>query len=127
MLTTDIVFSELQKLKNARQFLIAYSGGLDSSVLLHLMQAIREQHPEVELRAVHVNHHLSANANDWEKHAVQICEHLKIPLRIHSINLDHSKKQSIEEQARQARLHYFAEILLENECLLTAHHLNDQA
>lgn len=48
-----------------RQLLVAFSGGLDSTVLLHQLVLLREQDPSLTLRAVHVHHGLSAHADDW--------------------------------------------------------------
>ena len=42
-------------------FVVAYSGGVDSTVLLHALWALH-----MPLHAVHVNHRLQPQANDWE-------------------------------------------------------------
>ncbi len=103
--------------------LIAYSGGLDSHVLLHALAHCNIKH---QLRAVHIHHGLSPNANAWAAHAENICNELHIPLTIHKLDLNIQKGDSIEARARDARYQYFAEILQQDEILCTAHHQDDQ-
>lgn len=105
-------------------FCIALSGGLDSIVLLHLFKAIQAK-LNLTLRAIHVHHGLSANADDWAKFCQQVCNRLQIPLEIAYVQIN--KQQGIEAGARQARYNAFAERLQPNDILTTAHHLDDQA
>ncbi|WP_320204645.1 ATP-binding protein, partial [Cronobacter sakazakii] len=60
--------SLLSALRGRRQLLVAYSGGLDSTVLLHQLVRLREAHPELRLRAIHVHHGISPNADRWAAH-----------------------------------------------------------
>lgn len=106
-----------------KSLLIAYSGGMDSHVLLHAVKNCGINHT---LRAVHINHGLSPNALQWQNHAQQVCKTLNIPLITHQLNLNIPKGESIEACARDARYAYFAEILQANETLCTAHHQDDQ-
>jgi len=53
---------------------VAFSGGLDSTVLLHQLRAWQQQHPESHLRALHVHHGLSPNADCWAAHCLRVCE-----------------------------------------------------
>jgi tRNA(Ile)-lysidine synthase len=114
---------KLIKLTANKKFLIAYSGGMDSHVLLHSMQ----QHPEFQLRAVHVHHGLSKNADQWVEHCRKICSDLNIEFIVKYISVKPSKKHSPEALARELRYQEFAQLLQKDECLLTAHHANDQA
>ncbi|EOQ55806.1 ATP-binding protein, partial [Escherichia coli] len=50
-----------RQLLTSRQILVAFSGGLDSTVLLHQLVQWRVENPDVTLRAIHVHHGLSAN------------------------------------------------------------------
>jgi tRNA(Ile)-lysidine synthase len=106
-----------------KSLLIAYSGGVDSHVLLHAFAHCGIKH---QLRAVHIHHGLSPNANNWVKHAEEICSQLHIPLTVHKLHLNIQKGESIEAIARDARYQYFAEILRPDEILCTAHHEDDQ-
>lgn len=114
---------------DAKKFLIAYSGGLDSHTLLHAMMKLRENNPEIELHAIHVNHGLSINADAWAKHCEVVCQLFKIPLQICKVDLSLAriKGESIEAAARTERYKVFAANIKKNQCLLTAHTQNDQA
>lgn len=109
-----------------KNYCIAYSGGLDSHVLLHAFANLRTV-MSFNLRAIYVNHGLSPNANTWAQHCANVCASLQIPFQEYLVNAKHAVGESPEEAAREARYTVFAEILAENEILLTAHHQNDQA
>lgn len=106
--------------------LVAYSGGMDSHVLLHALKQLQKNDPDIFLRAIHLNHGLNPKAAEWQQHAMQICADLDIPLQTHALNLVLKQGESIEARAREARYEYFAKILQEGEILCTAHHQDDQ-
>ncbi|MDF7761949.1 tRNA lysidine(34) synthetase TilS [Kosakonia cowanii] len=110
---------------DSRQFLVAFSGGLDSTVLLHQLRLWRGDHPDVQLRAIHVHHGLSPNADRWAAHCESLCESWRIPLLTVRVTLVDEGK-GIEAQARSARYQAFRDALLPGEVLLTAQHLDDQ-
>ncbi|HHQ4049565.1 TPA: tRNA lysidine(34) synthetase TilS [Citrobacter freundii] len=112
-------------LLNANQILVAFSGGLDSTVLLHQLVQWRTQHPEVSLRAIHVHHGLSAHADEWVTHCESICAQWQVPLVVERVQLQ-DDGSGIEAQARRARYQAFEQTLLSNEILMTAQHLDDQ-
>ncbi|MCX7120657.1 MAG: tRNA lysidine(34) synthetase TilS [Gammaproteobacteria bacterium] len=114
-------------LTDQRNFVIAYSGGLDSHVLLHTMFKLKKSHPEINVQAVHVNHQLNPLSNNWEKHCAEICDALNIPIKIEKINIDLKPGDSLEEQARNARYAILQQHIDKNSVLLTAHNANDQA
>lgn len=115
----------LARLPAHKGYWIAYSGGLDSHVLLHALVQVREQLGG-PLQAVHVHHGLSPNAEHWVEHCRAVCEALAVPLRIERVELDIDNGESLEAQAREARYRVFTELLGEGELLLTAHHQDDQ-
>ncbi|MFN1144080.1 tRNA lysidine(34) synthetase TilS [Serratia quinivorans] len=108
-----------------RHLLVAFSGGLDSSVLLHLLVGLRQQLPDLQLRAVHVHHGLSAFADQWVTHCQQQCVAWQLPLVVQRVQVD-SQQGGIEAAARAARYSAFASTLAADETLLTAQHLDDQ-
>ncbi|WP_342325629.1 tRNA lysidine(34) synthetase TilS [Kosakonia sp. BYX6] len=110
---------------SSRQFLVAFSGGLDSTVLLHKLMLWRAQQPDIQLRAIHVHHGLSPHADSWAAHCQRLCEHWQIPLSIVRVTLVDGG-EGIEAQARKARYQAFREALLPDEVLLTAQHQDDQ-
>ena len=110
------------------KFLIAYSGGMDSHVLLHSLYSLRQQNSKLQLRAVHVHHGLSANADSWVKHCREICVELQIEFIVKYVDVSSNKgKHSLEAIARKLRYQEFAKLLQKDECLVTAHHADDQA
>ena len=79
------------------------------------------------LRAVHIDHGLQAAAADFRAACVTLCEQLRIPLRIVAVEVAREAGVSIEAAARTARYAALRLELQPRECLLTAHHREDQA
>lgn len=109
----------------SRQFLVAFSGGLDSTVLLHQMMLWRAQLPAIQLRAIHVHHGLSPHADRWVEHCQSLCDRWHIPLVVAHVTLV-DEGEGTEAQARKARYQAFSRALNPGEVLLTAQHLDDQ-
>lgn len=126
MFNTEKLFHHIFKFTNKTKFLIAYSGGMDSHVLLHSIHDLRRQNPLLKIRAVHIHHGLNPNADYWVKHCSAICEQLNIELIVKTINVK-KNKHSLEALARELRYQEFIKIINTDECLLTAHHADDQA
>ncbi|MEN5016668.1 tRNA lysidine(34) synthetase TilS [Erwinia sp. Eh17-17] len=106
--------------------LLAYSGGLDSSVLLHQLVLLRRLRPELQLRAVHIHHGLSPLADSWAEHCQQQCAQWHVPLEVIRVKVE-ARHGGIEAAARTARYQAFAHRLLPGEALLTAQHQDDQS
>lgn len=106
------------------KYIIGYSGGLDSSCLLHMYAQKNANHP---LLAVHVNHDVSPNSEQWQKHCQQICENYGIAFKAIRVDLAEKSAQGFEAAAREARYKMFAQQMEPGDILLTAHHLDDQA
>jgi tRNA(Ile)-lysidine synthase len=104
------------------RYYVAYSGGVDSTVLLHLMSQLRDQHG-FDLVALHVSHNLQAESKAWAEHCGRVCELLKVPLRQTSLNLTSSD----EATARDARYQWFREQVEYRSVIMTAHHQQDRA
>ncbi|MEH6457226.1 MAG: tRNA lysidine(34) synthetase TilS [Cocleimonas sp.] len=113
------------KLSPSNKILVAYSGGLDSHVLLHLLSCIPRD--EFDLRAIYINHGLQSQAVDWGKHCQQVCQDLDVPFSSINVSIKPSKGESLEELARTARYQALYAALKQDEILMTAHHQNDQA
>lgn len=107
-------------------FLLCFSGGADSTALLYSFAALRAQIPTISLRAIHINHGLSAFADAWESHCQNICRLLDIPLIVHKAQVI-AEGEGIEAAARKARYSAIAEIRRQKEVVVTAQHRDDQA
>ncbi|MFJ5409210.1 tRNA lysidine(34) synthetase TilS [Pectobacterium punjabense] len=105
--------------------LLAYSGGLDSSVLLHLLVAVR-QRAGVTVRAAYVHHGLNPLADSWAEHCRQQCERWQVPFASLPVTVE-TQNGGIEAAARAARYQALQTHLQEGETLLTAQHLDDQS
>ncbi len=102
---------------------IGFSGGLDSTVLLH---ALTQLALPVQLRALHINHQISPNANAWQNQCGDFCAQHAVPFHAEKVRVENSGK-GIEDAARTIRYAVFEKNLAPNDVLFTAHHANDQA
>jgi tRNA(Ile)-lysidine synthase len=107
---------------------VAYSGGLDSSVLLHLMQAYAARQ-DIQLFAFHIHHGISPNADAWLAHCERECRHRSIMFEARYIELRGRGESGLEEAARISRYAALGELCRTHgvPLLLTAHHQDDQA
>lgn len=127
MLTSDKLLAVLRELADNPHFCIAYSGGMDSHVLLHAMAEYQKQNPSIQIRALHINHHLNSNANQWEDYCKKISQQLGIPFHVESLMITLNPGDSIEAVARKARYDILQDYVHDKENILTAHTQNDQA
>jgi tRNA(Ile)-lysidine synthase len=111
----------------ASGLVVALSGGADSASLLKAAAALGKDFRGLPLRAVHVDHGLQAAASRFRHACASLCEKLSVPLRVLSVVVNCQPGVSIEAAARDARYAALAAELQTNECLLTAHHRQDQA
>ena len=109
-----------------RRVLVALSGGLDSSVLLHAL-AVSERVRGNGLRALHVHHGLHPHADAWAAHCVETCAVLGLPLQVVRVTVARDSGDGPEAAARQARHAAFETALDKDEVLALAHHRDDQA
>jgi len=112
--------------REARALHVAFSGGLDSSVLLHALVQLAQQEPLPPLSAIHIAHGLQEAARDWPQCCLAFCRSLGIPLQVIRVRVD-TRASSLEQAARQARYSAFAAHLKPGELLLLAQHQDDQA
>jgi tRNA(Ile)-lysidine synthase len=106
--------------------LVGFSGGLDSSVLLHLLASDADAR-RAGLRALHVHHGLHADADRWAEHCQLTCDALGVPVEIVRVAVDRTSGLGLEGAARDARHRAFANALADDEILALAHHRDDQA
>ncbi len=108
---------------------VGYSGGLDSTVLLYLLKQFTIKQPDlnIELRALHVDHKLAIEANEWVEHCKNFCEQIKIPLETFHLEQLSKLTNCSEEKARDLRYQVFEQQVGKNHLLCLGHHANDQA
>lgn len=108
------------------RLLVAFSGGLDSTVLLHQLTRLRDTvAPALQIRAMHIHHGLSPHADHWAAHCQAVCEHWHVPCEVAYVQLP-TGGQGTEGEARSARYQALTQALLTDEVLLTAQHQDDQ-
>ena len=115
--------SKKPELSRGGTYWVALSGGLDSTVLLHQLHAQGLK----SLHAIHIHHGLQAKADRWAAHCRAYCKALKVPFTLEQIKVPARSPQGPESAARSARYAAFRKHLRHGDCLVTAHHRDDQA
>lgn len=108
----------------SQRIVAGFSGGLDSTVLLHLLYRLRTEQP-FSLSAFHFHHGISANADAWLAHCATICEQWQLPFSFAKGGVRPIPGASLEALARDARRTAFA--ALDADVIALAHHREDQA
>ena len=103
---------------------VAFSGGLDSTVLLHAANRLAPS-ADVGLSALHVHHGLSANADAWAESCASVCRAQDIPLTVIRVDVPHYSGEGMEAAARRVRHQAFDSHPAD--WILLAHHADDQA
>ena len=114
--------SFFEPFNSVARYIVAFSGGMDSTVLLHAMN--RQGLP---VHAVHVNHHMHRESEHWQQQCHAICSKWGIPITLAQASVEKYPQQSLEEVARQARYRLLSGQLGPKDALVTAHHQDDQA
>jgi tRNA(Ile)-lysidine synthase len=102
---------------------VGLSGGVDSVALLHVLHSLKGR-KKYSLRAVHVHHGLSPNADEWAGFCRRLCREWRVPLTIHRVKVTKAGR-GLEAAARDARYEVFRKAPADFVAL--AHHLDDQA
>jgi len=122
-----ILAEHLKELENAAgrpaRYVIAFSGGLDSTVLAHALA----QCSDVPVLAIHIDHALQTDSADWSEHCAQIAALLTIDFRSLRVDVQLESGKGPEASARDARYAALHAELNDDDWLLSAHHREDQA
>jgi tRNA(Ile)-lysidine synthase len=108
------------------QLCVAFSGGPDSSALLHALAQLPEARAR-GLRALHVDHGLHVDSAAWGRLCERFCATLTLPCEVLRVRVDSSKGEGLEAAARRARYDALTTQLRDGEYLLLGHHRDDQA
>jgi len=103
---------------------VALSGGVDSIVLLDMLARLSSV-IGFHLSAIHVNHGISRNADQWSHFCQGLCEAFAIPLSIFRVQIHKKNQQSLEAAARDARYQVFTRV--DTDYIVLAQHQDDQA
>ena len=106
-----------------QKFAVAFSGGLDSSVLL---AALCRLTPCRDVRALHVDHALHPDSRAWESHCRAAAAALGAGFKSLRCPVEAIPGESLEAQARHVRYRALKSLIAPGETLLTAHHADDQ-
>ena len=115
-----------ERLPLPQHYWIAFSGGLDSTVLLNLLGPLQDS-LRAPLSSIHIDHGLQSGAAAWAAHCAQECGRLKIPLQTLRVDAKAARGESPEAAARRARYAAIAGAIGPAAMLMTAHHQDDQA
>ncbi|CAI8939278.1 tRNA lysidine(34) synthetase TilS [Pseudomonas sp. IT-P260] len=115
----------LELWRDAAHWRVAFSGGLDSTVLLHLLADLAKTESFPALSAIHIHHGLQAAADAWPAHCQSVCDALGVPLHVMRVTVQTGA--SLERAAREARYAAFMSLTEADDVLLTAQHRDDQA
>lgn len=113
-----------------RRFVVAFSGGLDSTVMLHALGALRtreQRYASIPLVAVHIDHSLQASSRAWREHCAEFAAALGVDFRSLVVAVDLDSGDGPEAAARDARYAALRNELHDDDWLLSAHHRDDQA
>ncbi|MGD6737926.1 tRNA lysidine(34) synthetase TilS [Photobacterium leiognathi subsp. mandapamensis] len=110
----------------SKRFVLAFSGGLDSRVLLDLMARFIAQFPTYSCHAVYVHHGLSNNADVWAEKCLAWAKQSGISCDVERVMVETGNRISLEQAAREARYKALAKHVQQGDTLLTAQHSDDQ-
>jgi len=124
-------FKELEKVAGLPQrYVIAFSGGLDSTVLAHALANLRHHDGDyagVPVLAVHIDHGLQAESAHWSNECRDTAAAFEIDFRSLVVNVQMESGKGPEASARDARYSALHAELRSGDWLLSAHHREDQA
>ncbi len=122
-MTQNLILERISALpvKSSSTVWVGYSGGIDSTVLLHGASKVFDPG---QLNAIHVNHQLNQFASAWVEHCTEFAKQLGISLKVVTVQV---AEGNVELQSRLRRYEQFQQCLEEDHVLLTAHHKNDVA
>ncbi|MDE0308830.1 MAG: tRNA lysidine(34) synthetase TilS [Acidiferrobacterales bacterium] len=120
------VLSKHSNLDRKTSIAVAFSGGVDTVVLMHLLHCANQRFG-FSLRALHINHNIFSNSGNWMEFCADFCHSRNIPFHSHRLEQFTCSDRVPEHKARSARYSWLNSQIAQEEFLLTGHHRNDQA
>lgn len=120
------LLQSMARLPQSRMYWVGFSGGADSSALLHALHKSRNE-LAAPIHAVHFHHGLNTSADAWQSHCQIFCQERDIPFTAQWLEIKRANRTSIEEESRNRRYQAIAAMLQPGDIYLTAHHADDQA
>ncbi len=105
------------------RYVVAFSGGLDSTVLMHALAHFSE----IPVLAIHIDHGMQADSSDWGEQCSRAAADLDIEFQSLRVDVQLESGNGPEASARDARYAALHAELNDNDWLLSAHHREDQA
>lgn len=126
MLNPQSVIADVLRLSSGKNIWLAYSGGIDSHVLLHILAT--SHHSELaNLQVVHIDHGLQSESAKWAQHCLAVCEALNVNFQCLHVDVTDIANLGLEAAARKARYDAIARLVSPEDVVLTAQHQHDQA
>lgn len=126
MTLPQYLYSQLSPHASASRWLVAYSGGVDSHVLLHCLALLKRENPAwPDLAAVHIDHQLQSQSTSWVDHCRSVCDALSVLFFTRAVVVE-KDGDGLESAARRARYAAFAALMEPDDVLLQGHHRDDQ-
>ena len=107
--------------QGVHRWVVGFSGGVDSTALLHWLSHLSNRLP---ILALHVNHQLDPDARYWAEAAANFSASLGIDYQV--VSVDVASGGSVEAAARAARYAAFEAVLGPGDVLILGHHADDQ-
>jgi tRNA(Ile)-lysidine synthase len=124
--TADHLLQILKSFPVVNSYKVGFSGGADSTALLHARIVIHRQ-LDVPVSAIHVNHGIHPQADEWQRQCELFCDQHNVDLTCLKVKLENCSGKGLEAEARHLRYESMSALLNPGDCLLTAHHADDQA
>ncbi|PCH85959.1 MAG: tRNA lysidine(34) synthetase TilS [Piscirickettsiaceae bacterium] len=124
---SDSIQSALTLTPDCKKVIIAYSGGVDSHVLMHVCSGLQQVRSSLTFEAVYIDHGLHKDSDKWRIHCERVANKLSIDFNFIKVDARDVNGEGPEQAARHARYGAFKHIVGEHSVLFTAQHQDDQA
>lgn len=123
----DCVERHITSDSKVNHILVAYSGGVDSHVLLHVCAQLKDKLSHLKFQSIYIDHGLNEHSSAWASHCEKVSEDLGINFLSEPVSVKGVKELGLEQAARLARYSALAQYVSSGVLLLTAQHQDDQA